>query len=269
MAPRRPRNSVKHLLSYLKSSDLKIFFFIFISSLITFELSSFSNPVFAAGVTGFVLSFLFHRYSSKIYCGAFIGMSSSLVLNNFFFILIASIIAGILFTHSHKIPVHGGKLGFIAFLSVLTISLPEMWKSNFYFTGEILPDIEFVMIIVVFSILALYLTYQMRLHFGKKFKHDSVIASAIIGVIFGSFALVFPHATPIAEASYAASFAGMGRLKLIEEKFLLVGVIVGVVYSLMLPFFRGFGGKLGTIAFLALIIVYIFLGKGRVKYLFE
>ena len=237
--------------------------------MIVFELSSFSNPVFAAGLVGFVLSLMFHKYSPKIYCGAFIGMSSSLVLSNLIFILISSLIAGFIFTHVHKIPVHGGRLGFIAFLSVLIISLPKIWKSGLYFTGNILLDAEFVMIIVIFSVLALYLTYQLRLYFTHKFKHDSVMASAVIGMIFGSFALVFPPAMAIAEACYASSFAGMGRLKLIEEKFLLVGVIVGVVYSLMLPFFKGFGGKLGTIAFLALIIVYVFLGKHRAKYLFQ
>ncbi len=260
---------MKLLSGYLKSSNVLVFLFVFISAFITFEISLLSNAVFAAGLVGLVLSFLFHRYASEIYCGAFIGMSSSMIMSNYVFVIMASLLASFLLIRRHVIPIHGGKLGFIAFLSVLIISLPEVWKSGMHFTGEFLLDLEFVMIITIFSVVALYLTYQMRLHFSKKYKHDSVIASAIVGMIFGAFATAIPHALPVAEAAYAASFAGMGRLKLIEEKFLLVGVIVGVVYSLMLPFFKGVGGKLGTIAFIALVFVYLLLGKHRVKYLFE
>jgi len=55
----------------------------------------------------------------------------------------------------------------------------------------------------------------------------------------------------------------MGRIKIIKEKFLLVSVIVAAIYILALPVFKGFGGKLGSIAFVSMLLVYILHGKGE------
>jgi hypothetical protein len=57
---------------------------------------------------------------SAIYCGAFVGMSSLLVISNLIMIGLAGFIAGLIFTITHHVfDGCGGKLGTIAFISVV------------------------------------------------------------------------------------------------------------------------------------------------------
>ena len=91
------------------------------------------GPVLAASSIALLASFipelnqgstLLRVIPSAIYCGAFVGMSSFLVMPNLMIISIAGLIAGLIFTLTHHVfDGCGGKLGTIAFISVVISSL--------------------------------------------------------------------------------------------------------------------------------------------------
>lgn len=76
------------------------------------------------------------------------------------------------------------------------------------------------------------------------------VASGIIGVLA---ALVLPP--ELAVAVYTASFAGMSSALVLSSlpMAILAGGLVGIIFSLALPVYQGFGGKLGTIAACAVL----------------
>ncbi len=91
------------------------------------------GSVLAAGIIGTVASFLpsldkQSTYLSKlppaIYCGAFIGMSSTEITPSINFVIAAGVLAGVFYMLSKSLFLGiGGKLGTIAFGSLVIISL--------------------------------------------------------------------------------------------------------------------------------------------------
>lgn len=85
--------------------------------------------------------------------------------------------------------------------------------------------------------------------------HGGVIASAIVGL---TAAVVFPG---YAAAIYCGSFVGMASTAVFASygHLMLASLLASFIYVLVLPACRGFGGKLGTIAFsgtlLSLLII--------------
>ncbi len=58
-------------------------------------------------------------YPAPVYCGAFVGMSSALVLSNLWLVVLASFLASVLFVITKNVYLGvGGKLGTIAFMAV-------------------------------------------------------------------------------------------------------------------------------------------------------
>ena len=58
-------------------------------------------------------------YAAPVYCGAFVGMSSALVLSNLWLVVLASFLASVLFVITKNVYLGvGGKLGTIAFMAV-------------------------------------------------------------------------------------------------------------------------------------------------------
>lgn len=81
-----------------------------------------------AGLLASLLGFLKNKQVSSlppaIYCGAFVGMSSPLVLSNILLITIAGFVAGILYSLTPNVLVGaGGKLGTMAFIGTVTVTL--------------------------------------------------------------------------------------------------------------------------------------------------
>ena len=78
------------------------------------------GPVVAAGCIGFLGSFFKScKLANPIYCGTFVGMSSTAAFPNFWLASIAGLIAGFVFIISHEIYNQtGGTLGTIAFSGV-------------------------------------------------------------------------------------------------------------------------------------------------------
>lgn len=236
------------------------FLFILIASVFTFYLSSLTNAVFAASLFGIVFGLFFKKHAKMAYCGCFIGMSSYLIINSIYFIIFASIFA-VLFLHLMKGKLeYGGKLGFIAFISVLLVMLPDIYKSEISIIGtDIEMDLLMSILVIFVSIISLELTWFLRGLFKSKFQEsESVLGSAFTGLIFGLSTLLIPEIKFISEAAYASSFAGMSKPKIIKKYMFLIGLLTGAFYFLLMPIFIGFGGKLGAIAFISVIISVLF-----------
>jgi hypothetical protein len=85
------------------------------------------GPVFGAAATGAIGSFfwskdqeLHNMIPAAIYCGAFAGMSSSFVIDEYGLIAISGVISGIMLLCFKNLLIGiGGKLGVAAFISVL------------------------------------------------------------------------------------------------------------------------------------------------------
>ena len=104
----------------------------------------------------------------------------------------------------------------------------------------------------LFVIIGAIVTYALSLQFGI----HAVTASALVGLL----AHVFLKRHEI--ALYCGSFAGMTSVVLIRPlDMLLVALLAGVVFVLLKPVYQGFGGKLGTIAFIGSVTTYVLLGK--------
>ena len=120
-------------LQLTKRSPLVLF--VVIGATLTFYLNINIDlgPVIAAGLVGTAASFLpllskkskiIQEAPGAIYCGAFVGMSMSNVAQNIWFIILAGIIAGIVFSIAKYVfKGCGGKWGTIAFVGVSFASL--------------------------------------------------------------------------------------------------------------------------------------------------
>ena len=106
-----------------------IFMMVTLGSILTYYINyQFqTGTVIAAALVGTISSFIPNMLKGKnlefineipkaLYCGAFVGMTSSLIANGFLFIFIAGLLAGTLYIASTNTFIGiGGKLGTIAF----------------------------------------------------------------------------------------------------------------------------------------------------------
>jgi uncharacterized membrane protein YeaQ/YmgE (transglycosylase-associated protein family) len=88
----------------------------------------------------------------------------------------------------------------------------------------------------------------------QKYGCSAVVASCFVGLVgalLGHF-LKLPHFPLVV---FAGSFAGMTSLTIgTIPLILLAGALTGLLYSISLHIFVGFGGRLGTIAFVSTIL---------------
>lgn len=228
--------------------DIANFLAVFSGAVVTYLLSKdFAlGPVVAAGVVGILAALVLPRYGVPIYCGAFAGMSCSLLFSTYAHMAFGSVLAGIVFVLSkHVFNGFGGKLGTIAFTGCLVAAL---------LPGKTLhvapvPGWDQGRLIVVYAVLGAVLTFVLSI----RFKHGPVMASGIIGLVGG---LLLPSAygtfgTTLGVVVICASFAGMSSpQRLPNEAYMLVaGILCGLVFIFSSPYLGGAGGKLGTIAF--------------------
>lgn len=93
---------------------------------------------------------------------------------------------------------------------------------------------------------------------------SAVVSSALVG-LFGSFitSAKRPIINSCPAAIYSGSFAGMCSVEIIHSLPQLLGVslIGGLIYLGLESLFKGIGGKLGTVAFTSVALVYL-ISKG-------
>ncbi|WP_156487893.1 hypothetical protein QQE94_03095 [Fervidobacterium pennivorans subsp. shakshaketiis] len=229
------------------------FLSVVIGAVVTFYLNNHIGlgAVAAAGIVGILGFVVASKYEVPIYCGSFVGMSSANVYD-FEHLLIASVLAGVIFVITKRIfKGFGGKLGTIALLGAVLSAV----ITGREFTKSSLPEWEVGLLIMFFAIIGILATYILNVRFGK----SPVLSSATIGLIGG---LVLPEIFPeigqiLALVVICASFAGMSSKERLPNEFyaVIAGMFCGVIFIFSAPYFGGAGGKLGTIAFGAVISV--------------
>ncbi|EQC45997.1 hypothetical protein [Bacteriovorax sp. Seq25_V] len=115
--------------------------------------------------------------------------------------------------------------------------------------------------IVKFSafFLGCYCCVLLREYFGL----NAVISSCLVG-LFGTFLPVqkFGNKSRIEAAIYAGSFAGMCSAGVLSGalQIFLLSILGGTFFLLTENILHGLGGKLGTIAFISVSLVYLIKG---------
>lgn len=92
-----------------------------------------------------------------------------------------------------------------------------------------------------------------------KYGLSVVVASCVVGLL-GAVLGHFTKSTHLPLVIFAGSFVGMtsttvGSIPLM----ILGGAISGIIYKFSLKLFVGFGGRLGTIAFISTVLSFYFL----------
>jgi len=220
--------------------------------LITYALSHEMGlgPVIAASLVGLLASMIWPETSVAAYCGAFVGMTSDILLFTYPEVALAGLISGLVFILSKDVfNGFGGKLGTMALVGTALTGLSLQRE----FILLPIADWETNALILATAMLATPLTFYFNI--GRK--HGPVLASAIVGITGG---LLLPVAFPqlgsnLAVVAFTASFAGMTSKERCPNflHILITSFFTGVVFIYSTPLLGGAGGKLGTIAFGAVI----------------
>jgi len=91
----------------------------------------------------------------------------------------------------------------------------------------------------------------------RDFKMGAVVGASLVAII--AHLVVPKHAVPV----YCGAFVGMtsNALLFTRSEVAIASAIAGIIYVLSSYVFGGFGGKLGTIAFISTIITSLILGR--------
>ena len=210
------------------------------------------GPVVAASVVGIVAHLVAPRFSTAAYTGAFVGMTSDLLLLTHTEVLLASLVSGVIFYLTKPVfPGVGGKLGPIALIGTTLFSL----SLQRIFLIAPLPDFQTSLEIIVIALIATPLTFYLSAAHGN----GPVMASGVVGLISGLVLhVIYPEmGTNLAVVAVCASFAGMSSRERLPNFWavMLVALFTGVIFIFSTPHLGGAGGKLGTIAFGAVLAV--------------
>jgi len=202
------------------------------------------GAVIAASVVGLLGGFLVKDYGAPLFCGSFIGMASTKVLPGFGQVLVAGIVAGVVYVLAMAVfGGFGGKLGTIAVSGVTITGLALAGV----FAHPAVPKWNVGWQLLVVSVVAALASFYLN----NNLKQGAVIGSAAVGLVAGIIGKFVPSFAPLATMAICASFAGMANTKRFPDLWQMgvVGVVVGLVYMFSSPFLGGAGGKLGCIAF--------------------
>ncbi len=217
------------------------------------------GPFIASGLVGLISTKVLKKFSSPMYAASFASMSSSEVLPSVPSSGVAGLITGILYILTQKVFVGiGGKLGAIAFLSVLIISL---FVSEVQFSQN-LTYLEGLYLILGSSLGAV-LTYSV----STRFKQNPVFSSSIVVLTAALISNISLRYDNLVAAITCGTYAGMSSEEVIGDlkRMFFIGGLAGIILFLSWPLFSGVGGKLGLIAFLAIFLCRLFSGMEDIE----
>jgi hypothetical protein len=207
------------------------------------------GAVVAVGAVGVVAGLLVKDYAAALYTGALIGMASKTVLPGFTHVIVAGIVAGIVYVLALAVfGGFGGKLGTMAVSGVTATALALGTGFN---KPAAVPAWSVGWQLLVAAVVGALASY----YINNNLKQGPVTGSAVVGLVAGLIALAFPKAIPnigaMATVIICGSFAGMSNTKRVPSfvRMAIVGAVLGVVYMFAAPFLGGAGGKLGCMAF--------------------
>jgi hypothetical protein len=227
------------------------------AALLTFWLSQSLGigSVLASAAIGLAGSVLLPKLSTEIFTGSFVGMYSKGVAPQLSWILLAGLIAGLIYHASRYVLVgFGGKLGTIAFAGVILATLIAGGKLPAA-AAQISTISWFTVILAGFAAGLTWLLADHQLI-------GVVRASSVVGLIGG---LVLPFLFPLTGSDYAvavfcASFVGMVSHERISKLIMVImaGALAGLIFQFSASLFCGIGGKLGTIAMSSVLSIWGF-----------
>ncbi len=236
----------------LNRKDFFIVVFCVVGAMIAYVLNVYIGlgAIIASALVGILGAILLPQYAISIYCGSFVGMVSPMVLHDFYHVIIAGILAGvILMLAADEYKGYGGKLGASAFIPWIILSV----SNDVQLTTPQSLSISIMFEIVIFSAVASFTTYVI----AHRLKHDVVTSSSLVSLMSGLIlpAIFQTHGITFAAVAMSASFAGMSSKNIIKNEFqmIIVSLLLGIMFVYSYSHFGGAGGKLGTLAFASVI----------------
>ena len=208
------------------------------------------GAVVASALVGLCAQLVTETYGAPAYCGSFVGMATPVGGADLAAVTAAGGVAAVVFVAAKRsFNGFGGKLGTTAFVGCLTVAAVGGLSPG----GGSVPGAELAAALVVAAAVAAVATLVVSVRLG----HGPVVGSAVVGLVAGVVCPpLFAAGDAIAAVAFCASFAGMATPERIPGPgtMLLAGATSGAVFVGAAPYFVGFGGKLGTIAFTACLV---------------
>lgn len=208
--------------------------------------------VVASALVGLLAGVLFDAYAAPVYCGSFVGMVAPLVLGELVTVAAAGVVAGVVFIAADRVfGGFGGKLGTTAFVGVGVAVLATGATPGPAEPGPT-PTAAVGLVILTGLAAAVTFTVSVRLDQGP------VVASAVVGLVAGLLAPALGGGTRLAAAAFCGSFVGMANPARLpdEATTFAAGAVAGLLFVGATPALVGFGGKLGTLAFVGCLVVH-------------
>lgn len=236
----------------ISKEDWIDFLFAYFASIFTYNLAMFDqiSAVFASALVGLVGSSVFKKYEKAIFAGSFLGMAEATIFGAWGFILAALIMAIVYVFSKPLFKGFAGKLGTVAFSGAVIA----------YFLQDLTPlqGINFSLTEGIYLIIASVAGAIITRVFSQIEGVSVVQASSVVGILFVILFdyEIFSISPYIAIAGFGGSFVGMTDKKHLNKIWMVGtgGLIFGIIYYLSSGVLLGFGGKLGTIAFLSTVI---------------
>ena len=209
------------------------------------------GAVVASALVGLCAQLVTETYGAPAYCGSFVGMATPAGGAELGAVTAAGGVAAVVFVAAKRaFNGFGGKLGTTAFVGCLAVAVVSGLSPG---SGSV-PEAGLAAALVVAGAVAAVATLVVSVRLG----HGPVVGSAVVGLVAGVVCPpLFAAGDAIAAVAFCASFAGMATPERIPGigSMLLAGAVSGIVFVGAVPYFVGFGGKLGTIAFVACLVV--------------
>lgn len=246
------RDNVNNSSWEIKKDDWADFLFAYFASIFTYNLAMFDHisAVFASALVGLIGASVFKKHEKAIFAGSFLGMAEATVFGAWGFI-VAGLVMAIVYVFSKPLfEGVGGKLGTVAFTGAVIAYLLQDLNP--------LIGIQFTLTEGLYLIIASIAGAVITRLFSRIEGVSVVQASSVVGLFF---VILFDYelfsiSPYIAIAGFGGSFVGMTSKNHLNKIWMVGtgGLLFGVIYYLSSGVFSGFGGKLGTIAFLSSVI---------------
>ncbi len=198
-------------------------------------------------------------HGAPIYVGAFVGITSPLVVPNFWWVLAAGILAGVVWSVSREAWVGvGGKMGTMALVSTAAVSLVARLVHQGGLGEHALRAHGFVLWAFVVGLVAAPLSFYL----SHTLRWGAVLGSAVPTAVFAVAMTRLPvswqlHGGVLSYLWYGSSFVGMtlpSRLAWPHVSIPLTGLLFTWIALHFGSYFSGLGGTAGFTALLAVFI---------------
>ena len=227
-----------------------------------------TTPVVACAVVGTLAGFWGlsgagsrQTHAGPIYCGAFVGMTSALILPNPWWIAAAGLLAGYFYSVSGQVVRGiGGKMGSTAFAgAMVTILLARVATMAGPGPKIIALDSAGKLAVLIASLCAPSISYGLAQNWGLGPILGSALPSAVAALALHSQGHSIPFAVgPVAAAWFGGSFIGMTlphRIGTRPWMLPIMGLLFGWLWISFKPPLVGIGGGLGATAAVSVLAV--------------